>query len=297
MLDNKIKVGIVGPGGIGGLLAILLSKKNVSVTCNNGKVNNKKFNFKLKSKIYGNKIKKIQFSNKKLKFFDVIFVSVKYQNLKKAIEKIDVKTNKIIVPLLNGLSHISILKKKYAQKIVVANIGKTVAYKAKSNLVIHESKNYPEINISLENKTKLKEIKSLIKLLKDIKIKVKTHNLDDKVIWTKLIRINTLSAITALHNSNLGEIRNSNYKRKQLISILKETILVAKAKGVRFKFKDIIKEIDSFPNTLTTSMQRDIANNRKSEVDSILGGVLYEAKKEKLILKTNNKVYKLLKKK
>ena len=44
-------------------------------------------------------------------------------------------------------------------------------------------------------------------------------------------------------------------------------------------------------------MQRDIANNRKSEVDSILGGVLCEAKKEKLILKTNNKVYKLLKKK
>jgi ketopantoate reductase len=44
-------------------------------------------------------------------------------------------------------------------------------------------------------------------------------------------------------------------------------------------------------------MQRDIANNRKSEVDSILGGVLHEAKKEKLILKTNKEVYELLKKK
>ena len=58
-----------------------------------------------------------------------------------------------------------------------------------------------------------------------------------------------------------------------------------------------MKEIDSFPDTLTTSMQRDIANNKKSEIESILGGVLYEAKKENLILKINKKVYKLLKKK
>tara|TARA_B110000483_G_scaffold242067_1_gene326707 strand:+ start:1001 stop:1894 length:894 start_codon:yes stop_codon:yes gene_type:complete len=295
--DSKLKVGIVGPGGIGGLLAILLSNKNTKVICNNSKIDNKKFNFKLQSKIYGNKIKKIEFSNKKLKFFDIIFISVKYQNLKKAIEKIDTKTNKIIVPLLNGLSHIDILKKKFAQKIVVANIGKTIAYKTKRNLVIHESKNYPEINISLENKTKLKEINFLIKTLKNIKIKVNTDNLDNKVIWTKLIRINTLSAVTALHNSNLGEIRNSNYKKEQLNSILKETILVAKAKGLKFKLKDVMKEIDSFPDTLTTSMQRDIANNKKSEIESILGGVLYEAKKENLILKINKKVYKLLKKK
>ena len=297
MSDSKLKVGIVGPGGIGGLLAILLSNKNTKVICNNSKIDNKKFNFKLQSKIYGNKIKKIEFSNKKLKFFDIIFISVKYQNLKKAIEKIDTKTNKIIVPLLNGLSHIDILKKKFAQKIVVANIGKTIAYKTKRNLVIHESKNYPEINISLENKTKLKEINFLIKTLKNIKIKVNTDNLDYKVIWTKLIRINTLSAVTALHNSNLGEIRNSNYKKEQLNSILKETILVAKAKGLKFKLKDVMKEIDSFPDTLTTSMQRDIANNKKSEIESILGGVLYEAKKENLILKINKKVYKLLKKK
>ena len=297
MSDSKLKVGIVGPGGIGGLLAILLSNKNTKVICNNSKIDNKRFNFKLQSKIYGNKIKKIEFSNKKLKFFDVIFICVKYQNLKKAIEKIDTKTNKIIVPLLNGLSHIDILKKKYAQKIVVANIGKTIAYKTKGNLIIHESKNYPEINISLENKTKLKEINFLIKTLKNIKIKINTDNLDNKVIWTKLIRINTLSAVTALHNSNLGEIRNSNDKKEQLNSILKETILVAKAKGLKFKLKDIMKEIDSFPDTLTTSMQRDIANNRKSEIESILGGVLYEAKKESLILEINKKVYKLLKKK
>ena len=41
-------------------------------------------------------------------------------------------------------------------------------------------------------------------------------------------------------------------------------------------------------------MQRDIANNNKSEIETILGGVLDEAKKENLTLKINKRVYKLL---
>ena len=49
----------------------------------------------------------------------MLFISVKYHNLKKAIEKIDTKTNKIIVPLLNGLSHIDILKKKLMEYITL----------------------------------------------------------------------------------------------------------------------------------------------------------------------------------
>lgn len=44
-------------------------------------------------------------------------------------------------------------------------------------------------------------------------------------------------------------------------------------------------------------MQRDISNNNQSEIDTIIGGVLNEAKKENLILKTNQTVYKLLKNK
>jgi 2-dehydropantoate 2-reductase len=291
---NKVKICVLGSGGIGGLLAVLLSKKNYDVVCSNGKIENKKVNFNLKSKFFGNKKSKVTFQKKNLKFFDIVFVCVKYQHLKSAMKNVDSKSNKLIVPLLNGLKHFQILKKKYGKNVITANIGKTVSFKKPQNIIVHKSKNEPEISLSSKN---LKLFKILKRILKSIDIKVKVYKSDNPVIWTKLVRINALSSITALYNSNLGKIRKSKEKKKQLISILKETIRLANYKGVKIKYNDIIKEINSFPNNLTTSMQRDISNNNQSEIDTIIGGVLNEAKKENLILKTNQTVYKLLKNK
>jgi 2-dehydropantoate 2-reductase len=297
LANNKIKIGVVGPGGIGGLLAILLTSKKFNVVCSNGKIKNKKIIYKLRSKIFGNKSNIIKFEKKKLKNFDIIFICVKYQDLISAIKNIDFKSNKIIVPLLNGLNHISILKKIYEEKIIIANIGKTIAFKEKKNLIIHKSTNYPVITMSSENKKDLKYLDLLKKILKVINFKVKIYNSDNFVIWNKLIRISALSSITALYNTNLGMIRNSKKKKNQLISILRESIKLTNKKNLKFRYKDIIKEIDSFPNSLTTSMQRDIANKKKSEIETLLGGVLTEAKKENLDLKTSKEIYKLLKKK
>ena len=42
-------------------------------------------------------------------------------------------------------------------------------------------------------------------------------------------------------------------------------------------------------------MQRDLASGKISEIESILGGVLKEAKRQNIILKTTKKVYKSLK--
>ena len=56
-----------------------------------------------------------------------------------------------------------------------------------------------------------------------------------------------------------------------------------------------MKEIQSLPNNLTTSMQRDLKSKKNSEIDTILGGILKEAKKENIILKLNEKIYKYLK--
>ena len=42
-------------------------------------------------------------------------------------------------------------------------------------------------------------------------------------------------------------------------------------------------------------MQRDLKSKKNSEIDTILGGILKEAKKESIILKLNDKIYKQLK--
>ena len=292
---KKIKIAIVGTGGIGGLLAILLSNKDNNVVCFNGKKNGKIFFF-LKSNFYGNKKKELKFTTKKIKFFDIVFICVKYQDLKKSIKSIDNKSNKMIIPLLNGLSHIAVLKKKFKESLFTGNIGKTISHKENYNSIIHESKNEPVLTISSENKSINFEINLIKKVLNKVKIKVIVFKSDNKVVWTKLIRINAISSITALYNCNLGEIRKSKYKMNQLKTILQELIKLAKVKKVNFVLKNIMKEIKGFPDTLTTSMQRDIILKKKSELETILGAAIKEARKYNISFKMSEKVYKLIKK-
>ena len=45
---------------------------------------------------------------------------------KKHLKKINNK-NALIIPILNGISHFEILKKKFNNKIFIANIGKVVS--------------------------------------------------------------------------------------------------------------------------------------------------------------------------
>ena len=140
-----------------------------------------------------------------------------------------------------------------------------------------------------------KKIKDVIKILKRSKIKTIVNKNEDNVIWTKLIRISTLSAVTSYYNQNLGHIKNNKEQKITLMNILKEVTSLAINKGLKINFKNLKNEIFKLPNNLTTSMQRDLRSGKISEIESILGGVLKEAKKQNIILKTTKKVYKSLK--
>ena len=157
---QKVKIGIVGLGGIGGFLGVLLSDKKYEVFTT--KIIKKNSIFYLKSKYYGNLKGKIK-SDKSLKYADVIFVCSKYPYLKNHLRFI--KNRKaIVIPFLNGLSHIDILKKKFGNRLFISNIGKVVSKKKRgSNIIAHESNNGAEVLIcfrGLGKNTKKKNYKN-----------------------------------------------------------------------------------------------------------------------------------------
>lgn len=285
---QNFKIGIVGIGGIGGLLAVLLKNKKYQVfSVKKGK--KKKF-LNLKSNFYGNISESIKLNNN-LRNCRIIFVCSKYPFLSKHLKKIK-NNNQIIVPLLNGILHYDILNKKY-KNVFIANIGKVIAFR-KKNLIIHNSKNTPEVIISKLNK-KDKDIKLIKKILKNILVNVKFYRNDNFVLWNKLIRIAGISTLTAIYNNNLGQIRKSKQKFMMLKQLLKEIIFVInKLYKTKFKLKKIMDEIKKFPNNLTTSLQRDISLGKKSEVETQIGAIYNIAKKNNIkclkITKAYNKI-------
>lgn len=285
----KLKVAIFGLGGIGGLLGSIINHKKIFLSTYQ-KNNLKKIEINLDSTLYG-KIKKKIPQRKSFNNYDIILICTKYPYLRRYTKIIN-KTKALIIPLLNGILHYEILKKKKAN-FFYANIGKVVSYKNR-NIIIHNSKTEPEILISSMHKSK-KDLKKINFLLKNIKIKYKFINNNSFVLFNKFIRISSLSAITALYNNNLGQIRKNKKKKIELTKLIKEAIFVThKIYNIKFSYNKILQEINSFPDNLTTSMQRDINKDKKSEIETQIGAIKHLAENNKVKAPITIKTYKRL---
>ena len=86
---------------------------------------------------------------------------------------------------------------------------------------------------------------------------------------------------------------------EQLENLVKEGLYLAKLLfNFKESFNNIIQEIIKLPNSLTTSLQRDINNKitTKSEIETQIGAIYKLGIKNRLSLKNTNYIYKLLKK-
>ena len=278
-------------GSIGILLAVLLKKKNYKVFFNK-KVKGKTIKVYLESNFYGNQTSLIN-HNKNLKNSDVIFICSKYPYLNKHLKSIK-NTKAIIVPFLNGISHFDMLKKKFKLRYLVSNIGKIKKKKKTTFGINHLSNNAPEVLISIENRNK-SEINIIKKILKDIQFKIVLKKDDYSVIWLKLIRLSSISAITALYDCDLGTIRKSKFKTVILNTLIKEALFLSK-KIFKFegKYSYIQKTIRSFPDNLTTSLQTDINLRLNSELDSQLGAIVKLSNDYNIEIPMHKKIYSKL---
>lgn len=288
---QKINIGIVGLGSIGILLAILLKKKNYKVFFNK-KMKEKKIKVSLESNFYGTQVATL-YKDKNLKKSDIIIICSKFPYLKKHLKEIK-NTKAIIVPFLNGISHFDMLGKKFQLRYLTSNIGKVVSQKKNSFAIKHLSNNVPEVLISTENRDKSK-IEIIKKIFKDIKFKIILKKDNQSVIWTKLIRLSSISAITALYNCNLGTIRKSKSKTLILNTLIKEALFLSR-KIFEFKetYTNIQRTIKTFPDNLTTSLQHDINLGLNSELESQLGAIVKLSNNHKIEIPMHKKIYSKL---
>jgi 2-dehydropantoate 2-reductase len=96
-------------------------------------------------------------------------------------------------------------------------------------------------------------------------------------LWEKLIFIASISGVGAVSRSTVGEVRDCPQARQLLQQLIEEAVTVARAQGVRLS-DDVVARtvalVKSMPASGTTSMQRDIADGRPSELEQIIGAVI-----------------------
>jgi 2-dehydropantoate 2-reductase len=96
-------------------------------------------------------------------------------------------------------------------------------------------------------------------------------------LWKKLVFIAAVSGAGAVARANIGEVRECPPARRLLQQLMEEVVAVAEARGIELE-EDVVPRtlafVGSMPASGTASMQRDIADGKRSELEEIIGAVV-----------------------
>ncbi|HEY9075211.1 MAG TPA: 2-dehydropantoate 2-reductase [Anaerolineaceae bacterium] len=96
-------------------------------------------------------------------------------------------------------------------------------------------------------------------------------------LWEKFLFITAFASVGAVSRAPVGILRSLPETRAMLRGCMEEIAAVAAARGVRLSAGIIEKTlafIDAQPSAGQASMQRDILNGRRSELDALTGAVV-----------------------
>jgi len=273
---KPMKIGVLGVGAIGGLLAALLSRSGYKVSCFSRAQtldSIRQQGICVKSDVFGDFIAHPNCSGSSSSNLDVVFITVKSPALESSIKNISeyIGSDTAVVTLLNGIGHRELIRKVIGPQVVVGMIGAVEVYLDDDRSVLHKSQMVPHMEIASDVDVNQKKLTDLASILQQAGISVAIGANENEVIWKKLVRLSAIATLTTYSQNPVGSIRTDKQLRELLKNLVNELCLIAQSQNVKLAAVDVMRQIDNLPESLTTSMQRDVKAGRVSEVESILG--------------------------
>ena len=274
-----MRIAVLGPGGVGGLLAAVLERagseivvvareSTVAVIAEQG--------LQVQSVTFGELHTHPRAVARLEEPVDALIVATKAAGLGAALERIATEP-RVVLPLLNGLDHLAVLRERFAPGSVLAGSIRVEADRPSPGVVIHTSP-FLLINMAAVDPAAEAPTRELEAAIAAAEVPVKVLDSEPQVMWSKLVRLNALACTTSAYDKLLGEIRSTPELRADLVGVIEESCAVGLAEGATdVEAERAIGELEKAHATLGSSMQRDIAAGREPELDAIPGSVLRAA--------------------
>jgi 2-dehydropantoate 2-reductase len=273
-----MKVAVLGPGGVGGLLAGALERGGTEVVVvarESTAAAIGQRGLRVRSVIFGEFVTHPRVVPRLEEPVDALIVATKAGGLVAALERIAVEPP-IVLPQLNGLDHLSVLRERFPDRVVAGAI-RVEADRPEPGAVLHTSP-FLLVDMATENPALVPSLQRLATALSDADVPIRVGDSEAQVMWSKLIRLNALACTTSARDKLLGEIRSTPELRAELVGAIEEACAVGRAEGApNVDPQTAIGELERAHDTLGSSMQRDIAAGREPELDAIPGSVLRAA--------------------
>ncbi len=299
----KMKTLVVGAGAVGGYfgarlaekgedVAFLVREKRAAQLAENGlKVISVHGDLEINPKI--------KLAAQKDEIYDLILLSVKSYHLTNVIKEIQpfVGDHTLILPLLNGFSHLEALQKAFSKERVIGGLCFIESTLDQEGSILQTSPIH-ELVYGAITESQAETVKKLEDLFSGAKATIRKSDTIITDMWHKYMFITGLSGVTTLFRSPIGPIRENEYGLSVIEMLFFEIGRIMRDAGAPIgdNVEEIqIEKIHNMTAGMKSSMQRDMEKEFEVEADHLQGYLLEMAKQDSIDAPILSMVYANLK--
>ncbi|MEV6482619.1 2-dehydropantoate 2-reductase [Streptomyces sp. NPDC051576] len=281
MANNELTVAVLGPGGVGGLLAALLSRAGHRVICLAGEetADTLRTNgIRVRSAHFGDFTAPVEADTELREPVDACLIAVKATALDPALARVPAPAlgDGLLVPFLNGVEHPARLRARYTPAQVAPAIIRVESTRTAPGVIEHGS---PFAEIDLTGDTVPRDrLDTLASALDAAGPTTRVLPDETAALWAKMTFLAPLALLTTRYGLPLGDVRTRH--RPELTALLEETAAVSRAYGGPSDPAGALARYDTFTPGMKSSMQRDAEAGRPLELDAIGGALLRAAERQ-----------------
>ncbi len=273
-----VKVAVLGPGGVGGFLAAMLSHAgdDVLVIAREETARDiERGGLRLESGRYGTFEARVRTAERLHEPVEAVLVTVKATHLDDAMARVPASAlgDAIVVPFLNGFEHVDRLRREYPADSVAAATIRIETARVAPGVIRHTS---PFATIEIAGVPANRErVERLAARLAGAGIDTTVRDDERAMLWEKFGVLEPMALLTTRERASIGVARTA--RRDDLENLVAELVDVAQAEGVTLDRDKIVAFIDAVPASMESSMQRDDAAGRPLELDALGGALIRRA--------------------
>src|ERR1700680_4900241 len=270
-MPDRLHHAIPGPGGVGGLVGACLAHSGGSVTLVVKPESLAQYPRRLHLESpFGNFDAEVACGSE-VPPADVLWIAVKGTQLQSALTALkNPGSVKAIVPLLNGIDHLSLLRSSYGADRVIAATIAVESERVSPGPIVHRSP-FARLNISAAARTLLG---STGEHLQQLGFQCCFVDDEPTLMWSKLVFLEPCALTTTAADKAMGGIISDPSWRDQLEPCVREACDGAIAEGAKVDPAAILAGMKAMPRNMRSSMQKDVEQHRTPELDALAGPIL-----------------------
>jgi 2-dehydropantoate 2-reductase len=218
---------------------------------------------------------------------DVLWIATKTYQLIAALETVQVSPG-CVVPLLNGVDHVPVLRARFgSQQVVPATIASETEKSALGKFI--QRSPLVRMNLAATGEPLLNDV---VARLNKVGFSCQFIANVETLLWGKLCFLAPFALVTTASGKTVGEILADAAWKQTLSSAIAEACAVGNACGAEIVPEQIQMLFTSAPAAMRSSMQKDVMAGRALELDAIGGPIVRGGERYHIDVLTTAKLMK-----